>query len=64
MKILKLKLSGAYYKRLLNFINSHQQFFFGNLNVFPKTKTREDLFKKKAELFDRIKEIVKEDDEE
>ena len=61
-KKLKIEVEWKLLERIAEFYQFPTTVFLGNLKVFPKRKTREDSFRKKAELFDKIKEGIEDGD--
>jgi len=58
---LKVELEWSFLQRIAEYYEFPSAVFLGNKKVF-RTKTRSQALKKKAQLFDKIKELVEQDD--
>jgi len=57
---LKIEVEWKLLERISKFYEFPSAVFLGNMKVFPKCKTRNELFMKKAKLYDKIKELMEE----
>jgi len=57
-KKLKVEIEWKLLERIAEFYEFPSAVFLGNMKIFPKCKTRNKLFKKKAELYDKIKDLI------
>lgn len=61
MKKLKVEIEWKLLERIAKYYEFPVAVFLGNMKAFPKGKTRNEVLKKKAELYDKIKEIINND---
>lgn len=62
-KKLKIEIEWKLLERIAEYYEFPSAVFLGNVKVFPKAKTRNESWRKKAELFDKIRELCEEQGE-
>ena len=55
---LKVEIEWKLLERIAEFYEFPSAVFLGNMKIFPKCKTRRESFRKKAQLYDKIKEVI------
>ena len=62
VKKLKVEIELKLLERIAEYYQFPSAVFLGNLDMLKKHKTRDNVLKRKAELFDKIKAIIDGDD--
>jgi len=60
----KVEIEWKLLERIAEFYEFPTAVFLGNLKIFPKSKTRNESFRKKAQLYDKIKEIIEDEQDD
>ena len=58
---LRVEIEWKLLKRIAEFYEFPAAVFLGDIQIFPKCKTRNESFRKKAQLYNKIKEVIKEE---